>query len=83
LKLEKTDKKRRKKLFEEGNILIVYLIRERIPARAYNKLKSKKYELFKIVKKISDIAYVVNLPSDMVISKIFNVINLYEYHPTE
>ena len=37
-----------------------YLRRERISARAY-KLKQKKYGQFKIVKKISDNAYAVDL----------------------
>ena len=42
-------------------------------AGAYNKLKSKKYEPFKIVKKISGNAYVMNLLSDMVMFKTFNM----------
>jgi len=91
LKLEKTnaknkvvaDKKKREKLYEEGDTVMVYLRRERIPTRAYNKLKPKKYGLFDIIKKISDNTCVVDLLSDMVMSKIFNVVNLYEYHPIE
>ena len=63
--------------------MIVYLRRERISAGAYIKLKSMKYEPFKIVKKISDNTYVVDLPSDMAMSKTFKVADLYDYHPTE
>ena len=46
-------------------------------------MKPKKYEPFKIIKKISDNAYVVDLPSDMTMSKTLKVTYLYEYHSTE
>ena len=73
--------KRRYKEFHIGGEVIVHLRKEHFPVGTYNKMKMKKFGLCKIVKNHDfGNAYEVELPAELNISLVFNILDLIEYY---
>lgn len=68
------DSHRRHIVFNDGDLVWVHLTRDRMPFMLTIKLKSKKTDPIKIVVRINDNVYRVQLPFDITTSDIFNVL---------
>ena len=72
---------RREKIFEVGEEVMVFLYKEHVPVGTYSKLRPKKYGPFKILRRINDNAYIVDLAAEFNISSTSNVADLSPFHP--
>jgi hypothetical protein len=77
------NKHRREVLFEPGQLVWVMISKERRPDGQHGKLTKKKIGPCKVLRKINDNAYEVELPDHLNISNRFNVKHLTIYHAPE
>ncbi|KAH7522525.1 hypothetical protein FEM48_Zijuj07G0147800 [Ziziphus jujuba var. spinosa] len=77
------DLKRKFAEFNEGDMVMVRIRPERFPRGTYKKLHSRNVGPYKILKKISSNAYVLDLPKDMGISNVFNIEDRSSYEGHE
>jgi hypothetical protein len=71
--------KKRQINFEVGDLVMAHLKKEIFPRGEYNILKLKKIEPCKLLRKFSSNSFEIQIPSNIRISPIFNVSDLYPF----
>ncbi|BBH03402.1 hypothetical protein Prudu_014267 [Prunus dulcis] len=73
---------RRSQNFQEGDYVMVRVCPERFPKHSFKKLHARSMGPYRILRKLGANAYLVELPSDVHISPIFNISDLFPYRGT-
>jgi len=73
------DKGRRELIFEPGDLVWLHLRKNRLPELKKSKLMPRADGPFKVLEKINDNAYRLNLPADFGVNPTFNIADLKPY----
>nr|GEW27814.1 Asp_protease_2 domain-containing protein [Tanacetum cinerariifolium] len=76
---ERVDSRRKRVVFKEGDLVWIRLRKERFPAGRFGKLQPRADGPFRVLKKVNDNAYKIDLPSTYNVSATFNVADLSMY----
>jgi hypothetical protein len=83
-KYEKSaNKGRRKMLFEQGDMVWIHLRKERFHEQHKSKLQPRADGPFKVLRKINDNAYAIDLPDTYGVSSSFNMVDLSPFFGSE
>lgn len=74
---------RKRVVFQEGDLVWIHLRKDRFPGGHFGKLQPRADGPFKVLKRINDNAYKIDLPGHYNVSATFNVADLTPYSPTE
>nr|GEY91510.1 copia protein [Tanacetum cinerariifolium] len=72
-----------KALHEQGDFVWIYLRKDRFPLGRYGKLQDRADGPFRVLKRINDNAYKIDLPGSYRVSATFNVTDLAPYVDTD
>ncbi|KAK1670589.1 hypothetical protein QYE76_058748 [Lolium multiflorum] len=76
--------KKKERIFNEGDLVWIHLRKDRFPQERNSKLKPRGDGPFKVLKRINNNAYVIDIPtSKYLVSNTFNVSDLSPYHEDE
>ena len=73
------DKGRKELIFEPGDLVWLHLRKDRFPELRKSKLMPRAAGPFKVLEKINDNAYKLDLPVDFGVSPTFNIVDLKPY----
>ena len=75
------NKNKKEMIFEEGDLVWIHLSKDRFPKDRDSKLKPRGDGPFKVLKRINNNAYIIDIPTyKYLVSPTFNVKDLSPYH---